>query len=173
MLPPVVVSGVDLERLERVERQLALLWEQVQQGDQKHDQRHGDVLGLYSALKEQLHSQTDRESLGLWVASLLEQKLGVLRGDLEQESTQRAQVSTGGSVHEWQSSRQLFQFSHFFLCRSDSLQSAEQQKRHMEGHTTRLADLELLLKALAAKTEVQYSQQIQPTDNILLCKASS
>lgn len=92
MLPPTAVSSVDLERLERLERQLALLWERVQQGDQKQDQRHGDILGLYSTLREQLHSQTDRETLGLWVSSLLEQRLGVLRGELEQESTHRAQV---------------------------------------------------------------------------------
>ncbi|XP_022608212.1 SUN domain-containing protein 1 isoform X5 [Seriola dumerili] len=91
ILPPVAVSTVDLERLERVERQLALLWERVQQGDEKQEQRHGDVLGLYSTLREQLHTQTDRESLGLWVSSLLEQRLGVLRGELEQENTHRAQ----------------------------------------------------------------------------------
>ncbi|XP_041812715.1 SUN domain-containing protein 1 isoform X2 [Chelmon rostratus] len=129
MLPPTAVSSVDLERLERLERQLALLWERVQQGDQKQDQRHGDILGLYSTLREQLHSQTDRETLGLWVSSLLEQRLGVLRGELEQESTHRAQ-------------------------------SAEQQKRQQESQATRLADLELLLNALAAKTkEVQQKQQ--------------
>lgn len=92
MLPPMAVSSVDLERLERVERQLTLLWDRVQQGDQKQEQRHGDVLGLYSTLKEQLHTQTDRESLGLWVSSLLEQRLSVLRDELEQENTHRAQV---------------------------------------------------------------------------------
>ncbi|XP_023279018.1 SUN domain-containing protein 1 [Seriola lalandi dorsalis] len=91
ILPPVAVSTVDLERLERVERQLALLWERVKQGDEKQEQRHGDVLGLYSTLREHLHTQTDRESLGLWVSSLLEQRLGVLRGELEQENTHRAQ----------------------------------------------------------------------------------
>ena len=85
-------SNVDLERLERVERQLALLWERVQQGDQKQEERHGNVLGLYSTLKEQLHTQTDRDSLGLWVSSLLEQRLGVLRGELERENTQRTLV---------------------------------------------------------------------------------
>ncbi|KAM9346284.1 SUN domain-containing protein 1 isoform 1-T1 [Symphorus nematophorus] len=128
-LPPVAVSGVDLERLERVERQLALLWERVQQGDQKQENHHGDILGLYSSLKEQLQTQTDRESLGLWVSSLLEQRLGVLRGELERENTDRAQ-------------------------------SAEQQKQHQESQAARLADLELLLKALAAKTEkVQQKQQ--------------
>lgn len=99
--PPVVVSAVDLERLERVERQLALLWAQVQKGDEKHEQRHGDVMGLYSALREQLHSQTDRESLGLWVSTLLEQRLGVLRGELEQENTQRAEVGEGKHLFFW------------------------------------------------------------------------
>lgn len=92
ILAPVALSGADLERLERVERQLALLWERVQQGDQKQDQHHGDILGLYNTLREQLHTQTDKERLGLWVSSLLEQRLGVLRGELEQENTQREQV---------------------------------------------------------------------------------
>ncbi|KAA8585092.1 hypothetical protein FQN60_003786 [Etheostoma spectabile] len=90
-LPPVAVSSVDLERLERIEQRLTLLWEQVQQGDQEQEQRHGEVLGLYSTLREQLHTQTDRESLGLWVSSLLEQRLGALRGELTQESAHRAQ----------------------------------------------------------------------------------
>ncbi|XP_008284808.1 SUN domain-containing protein 1 isoform X4 [Stegastes partitus] len=129
MLPPVAVSGVDLERLERVERQLALLWEQVRQGDEKQEQRHGDILGLYSTLRDQLHSQTDRESLGLWVSSLLEQRLGVLRGELQQDDALREQ-------------------------------RAEQQKQHQETQAARLAGLEVLLSALAAKTEeVQQKQQ--------------
>ncbi|CAI5675402.1 unnamed protein product [Oreochromis niloticus] len=129
VLPPVAVSSVDMERLERVERQLALLWERVQQGDQKQEQRHDNILGLYSTLREQLHTQTDRESLGLWVASMLDQRIGVLRGELEQENTQRAQ-------------------------------GAELQKQHQENQAARLADLELLLKALSAKTEeVQQKQQ--------------
>uniref|UniRef100_A0A3Q4G4G7 Sad1 and UNC84 domain containing 1b n=1 Tax=Neolamprologus brichardi TaxID=32507 RepID=A0A3Q4G4G7_NEOBR len=115
-------KNVDMERLERVERQLALLWERVQQGDQKQEQRHDNILGLYSTLREQLHTQTDRDSLGLWVASLLDQRIGVLRGELEQENTQRAQV--------------------------------ELQKQQQESQAARLADLELLLKALSAKTEV-------------------
>nr|XP_004558347.1 SUN domain-containing protein 1 isoform X6 [Maylandia zebra] len=129
VLPPVAVSSVDMERLERVEHQLALLWERVQQGNQKQEQRHDNILGLYSTLREQLHTQTDRDSLGLWVASLLDQRIGVLRGELEQENTQRAQ-------------------------------GAELQKQQQESQAARLADLELLLKALSAKTEeVQQKQQ--------------
>ncbi|XP_056144763.1 SUN domain-containing protein 1 isoform X2 [Lampris incognitus] len=90
VLPPVVVSSLDLERLERVERQLTLLWEKVQEGDQRRELHHKDTLGLYNSLKEQLHTQTDRESLGIWVSSLLEQRLSLLRGELELENTERA-----------------------------------------------------------------------------------
>lgn len=90
------LTGADLERLERVERQLALLWEQLQQRDHKQDERHGNILGLYNTLKEQLHAQTDRESLGLWVTSLLDQRVGVLHGELEQEQTRRVQVRIQG-----------------------------------------------------------------------------
>lgn len=75
-----------------MESQLALLWDRVQQGDQKQDERHVNVLGLYHTLKEQLHTETNKESLGLWMSSLLEQRLGILRGELEQENTQREQV---------------------------------------------------------------------------------
>ncbi|XP_075880330.1 SUN domain-containing protein 1 isoform X7 [Nelusetta ayraudi] len=131
--PPIIMSAslsaADLERLERLEHQLTLLWEKVQQGDQKQDARHGDVLGLYSTLKEQLHTETNKEILGLWVSTLLDQRLAVLRGELDQESAHREK-------------------------------SEEEQKRHQESEAARLADLELLLKVLAAKTkEVQQKQQ--------------
>ncbi|XP_029014222.1 SUN domain-containing protein 1-like isoform X3 [Betta splendens] len=128
--PPVAIPSVDLERLERVESQLALLWDRVQQGDQKQEKRHGDILGLYSTLRDQLHTQADRESLELWISSLLEQRLGVLRSELEQESTQRAQ-------------------------------SAEQNSNRQEIQAARLAELELLLNALAAKTEAVQQKQHQ------------
>lgn len=89
-------SGADLERLEHIERQLELLWAQLHQRDHKQDQRHGNILELYNTLKDQLHTHTDRESLGLWVSSLLDQRVAVLQGELEQEHAQRAQVGTGG-----------------------------------------------------------------------------
>nr|XP_020475544.1 SUN domain-containing protein 1-like isoform X6 [Monopterus albus] len=88
---PVVGSSVDLQRLEHVERQLALLWQRVQQDDQKQEQRHVDVLGLYSSLREQLQTQTDRETLKPFVFTLLDQRLSVLRKELEQETTHRDQ----------------------------------------------------------------------------------
>lgn len=92
MPPPGAVFTVDMERIEKIERQLAALWKQVQDGGEKQDQRHVDILVLYNTLKDQLHTQTDRESLGLWVSSLLEQRLGVLHAELEKESSARSKV---------------------------------------------------------------------------------
>lgn len=92
VLPPSTTLNVDLKRLEDVERQLALLWERVKQEDEQQDQRHQDIFSLYSKLKEQLHMQTNRESLGVWVSSLLEERLSSLKEKLEQENTQRTQV---------------------------------------------------------------------------------
>lgn len=94
ILPPVALG--DLERLEHIERQLALLWAQLQQRDHKQDERHGNIIELYNTLKDQLHTRTDRESLGLWVSSLLDQRVAVLQGELEQAHAQRVQVGTGG-----------------------------------------------------------------------------
>ncbi|XP_061703262.1 SUN domain-containing protein 1 isoform X2 [Syngnathoides biaculeatus] len=126
---PIVVPGVDLTRLERLERQLALLWERVQQSDQKQEEHHTSILALYKSLREKLHAETDRETLELWTASLLEQRLAVVRGELKQDQARREQ-------------------------------SEEQLKAFQGSQTTRLADLELLLDALAAKTkEVEEKQQ--------------
>ncbi|XP_030233330.1 SUN domain-containing protein 1 isoform X8 [Gadus morhua] len=93
-LPPAAaaaLASLDLERLERLEQRLALLWEQVQRGDQQQEQRFGDTLVLHSSLREELRTQTDRDSLGLWVSGLLEGKLGALRAELEAGDAHRAQ----------------------------------------------------------------------------------
>ncbi|CAG11408.1 unnamed protein product, partial [Tetraodon nigroviridis] len=113
---------LDLERLAHIERQLALLGAQLKQTDHKQDERHGNILELYNSLKDQLHTRTDRESLGVWVSSLLDQRVGVLQGELEQEHAQR-------------------------------LQSEEQQESQQRGQATRLAEIEVLLNTLAAKTQ--------------------
>lgn len=132
VLPPVVVSGVDLERLERVERQLALLWEQVQQGDRKQEQRHGDILGLYSTLKERLHTQTDRESLGLWVSSLLEQRLDVLRGELEQENAHRAQSAEQQKQHQESQATRLADLELLLSTLAAKTEEVQQKQQHYE-----------------------------------------
>lgn len=127
-VPPMAFSSVDLERLEQVERQLVLLRGRVDDGDVKHAEQHRDILALYNSLKQQLHSETDRESLGLWVSSLLEQRLTLLQGELHKDNSLRAET-------------------------------AEQQKQQQESHGARLAELELLLKALASKTEEVQQKQ--------------
>ncbi|XP_028311882.1 SUN domain-containing protein 1 isoform X19 [Gouania willdenowi] len=109
---PETVSALDLERLKHMEHQLAQLFERIHHRDQR---------------EEQLHTPTDKQSLGLWVSSLLEQKIKLLRGELDQENTLRVQ-----SVEE----------------------------RLQQGQAARLADVELLIKALSDKTEeVQQKQQ--------------
>lgn len=147
------LSTADLERLERVERQLTLLWEKVQQGDQKQDARHGDVLGLYSTLKEQLHTETNKESLGVWVSTLLDQRLAVLRGELDQESAHREKVKKWMKIR-FTKSKAVHGSNILCIIVSLQTQSEEEQKRHQESEAARLADLDLLLKVLAAKTEV-------------------
>ncbi|XP_070838274.1 SUN domain-containing protein 1 isoform X12 [Chaetodon trifascialis] len=133
VLPPMAVSSVDLERLERLERQLALLWERVQHGDQKQEQRHEDILGLYGSLKEQLHTQTDRETLGLWVSSLLEQRLGVLRGELEQESAQQAQSAEQQKQHQESQAARLADLQlllNVLAAKTEEVQQKQQQFEH-------------------------------------------
>ncbi|XP_041823889.1 SUN domain-containing protein 1 isoform X2 [Melanotaenia boesemani] len=132
ILPPVAVSSLDLERLERVEHQLALLWEQVRQGDQKQDLRHGDILGLYNTLREQLHTQTDRESLGVWVSSLLEQRLGVLRGELEQENTLRAQSAEQQKQHQQSQAARLADLELLLNALSAKTEEVQQKQQHYE-----------------------------------------
>ncbi|KAL6102911.1 sun1 [Pungitius sinensis] len=133
-LPPVVVSSVDLERLERVERQLTLLWEQVQQGDHRQQQQHGDVLGLYSSLREQLHTQTDRESLGLWVSTLLEQRLWVLRGELEQENTDRAQSAEQQKQQQEGQATRLAGLELQLNALAAMTEEVQQKRQHQQQH---------------------------------------
>ena len=75
-----------------MEQRLALLWEQVQRGDRRQEQRYGETLDLHGSLTEELRSQTDRDGLGLWVSALLEGKLVALRAELEEGDAHRAQV---------------------------------------------------------------------------------
>ncbi|XP_035254128.1 SUN domain-containing protein 1-like isoform X3 [Anguilla anguilla] len=82
------VFSLDLERLSRLEERLAELWEGVQRGGRLQEQQHGEALGLYASLREQLDRRTDRDSLGLWVSSLLEQRLTLLRSELQQDTAQ-------------------------------------------------------------------------------------
>ncbi|XP_045558403.1 SUN domain-containing protein 1 isoform X12 [Salmo salar] len=119
--PGSVAVSVDSERLAQLEQRLAHLWEKVEGGGQRQEQQHGEVLGLYHSLREQLETQTDRDGMGLWVSGLLEEKLTLLRREMEKDAAlQREQ---------------------------------EQVVVQQQGQESRLAQLEVLLQTLAAKTE--------------------
>ncbi|KAJ8398742.1 hypothetical protein AAFF_G00419390 [Aldrovandia affinis] len=87
-----VLFSLDEERLLRLEQQLAELWEGVQKGDRLQELQHGEVLGLYGSLQEQLDRRTDKDSLGLWVSGLLDQRLNLLREELQRDTAQREQT---------------------------------------------------------------------------------
>ncbi|XP_036378606.1 SUN domain-containing protein 1-like isoform X4 [Megalops cyprinoides] len=128
--------SVDTERLSRLEERLALLLDSVQRGGRLQEQQHGEVLGLYGSLREQLDRQTDRDSLGLWVSGLLDQRLTLLRGELQQDAARREE-------------------------------GQEQYVAQQRSHESRLAELETLLQALAAKTEeVQQRQEMAPPASV-------
>lgn len=137
-LPPAVVSSLDLERLERAEHQLALLWERVQQSDQKQEQRHTDILGLYSTLREKLHTETDRESLGLWVSSLLEQRLGVLRGELERENAHRAQSEEQQKRHQESQKARLVDLEILLSTLAARTEEVQQKQQQFEQDKERM-----------------------------------
>ncbi|XP_028310819.1 SUN domain-containing protein 1-like [Gouania willdenowi] len=125
---PETDSALALEHLKHMDHQLDQILELIQHSDQRKEKHHVELLGLYGSPKEQLHTQTDKQSLGLWVSSLLEQKIKLLRGELDQENTLRVQ-----SVEE----------------------------RLQQGQAARLADVELLIKALSDKTEAKFGTFIQ------------
>ncbi|XP_026862387.2 SUN domain-containing protein 1 isoform X4 [Electrophorus electricus] len=87
-----VAASVDSERMARLEQSVAALWESVHQREQQASQQHGEAVELVRALQEQINTQTDKETLGLWVSQLLEPKFDKLRGEIEREASDRAQT---------------------------------------------------------------------------------
>lgn len=130
--PPMALSSVDLERLEHVERQLALLWERVNRGDVKQEQQRGDILVLYNSLKEQLHTQTDRESLGLWVSSLLEQRLGVLQGELKKDNTERAETAEQQKQQQESQTARLAELELLLKALAAKTEEVQQKQQHYD-----------------------------------------
>lgn len=84
--------SIDRERLARLEQRVASLWESVQQGELIAKQQHEEAVGFFQALQDQINTQTDRESLGLWVSQLLEPKFSALEGEMERETVSRTEV---------------------------------------------------------------------------------
>ena len=80
------------ERLTEREQSLLQLWERVVASCSRQGQRHEEVLSLYSSLIDQLHTHTDREGMGQWVSTLMEQRVSLLRAQMEKEKQQSQQV---------------------------------------------------------------------------------
>ncbi|XP_059386529.1 SUN domain-containing protein 1-like isoform X2 [Carassius carassius] len=78
-------SSVEAERLMRLEDNLSQLWDRVTGGLLRQEEQHTEVLSLYNTLRSELHSHTDRESLGQWIGDLLEERFSLLIGDVQKE----------------------------------------------------------------------------------------
>lgn len=85
------VSEADSERLSRIEQSLEMLWEKVTTSGGKQDERHAEVLGLCSSLKEELRTNTDKETMDQWVGKLLEQRISLLREEIAEKETEHSQ----------------------------------------------------------------------------------
>ncbi|XP_078019529.1 SUN domain-containing protein 1-like isoform X11 [Epinephelus lanceolatus] len=111
-------------RLVRLEQSLMALWEHVEAGGQRAEQRHMEVLRLYSDLQQQqlVSDQSNRAAVEPWMSGLLDQQLDQIRRRLDEERRHREQ------------SRQ-----------QDLLQRQSQESR--------LDQLELQLQTLAARAE--------------------
>lgn len=84
--------SVDSERLARLEQRLAQLWEKVERGGRRQENQHREVLSLYQSVREQLDTQTDKDSMGLWVSGLLEERLLLLKGGVEKDAALRREL---------------------------------------------------------------------------------
>ncbi|XP_062859421.1 SUN domain-containing protein 1 isoform X1 [Trichomycterus rosablanca] len=133
-------AAVDTERLARIEQSLALLWKQVKSSGGKQDQRHAEVLGLCNSLKDELHENTDRERMGTWVSALLEQKVVVLREELEREVERSHQGQDEGEGE-------------------GEGKSEDEGDEKVQAQDSRLDKLEVLLQELALKTEELQKRQ--------------
>uniref|UniRef100_A0A8C8GVA1 SUN domain-containing protein n=1 Tax=Oncorhynchus tshawytscha TaxID=74940 RepID=A0A8C8GVA1_ONCTS len=124
--PGSVLVSVDSERLARLEQRLAQLWEKVERGGRRQENQHREVLSLYQSVREQLDTQTDKDSMGLWVSGLLEERLLLLKSGMEKDAALRSELSQ---------------------------EIGEQYVVQQQGQASRLAQLEVLLQTLTAKTE--------------------
>uniref|UniRef100_UPI003AACB371 SUN domain-containing protein 1-like n=1 Tax=Centroberyx gerrardi TaxID=166262 RepID=UPI003AACB371 len=123
------VSPADSARLLQLERSLSGLWERVEAGGRRADQRHGEVLQTYRDLRQRLlPPRGPGDDAEPWLTGLLEHGLNRLRGQLDRERLHREQTQQ---------------------------QYLEQQ----QSQAARLAQLELLLQELAAKTEEVHQRQ--------------
>ncbi|XP_026170566.1 SUN domain-containing protein 1-like isoform X2 [Mastacembelus armatus] len=136
--PPTETPSAEKEesaRLVRLEQSLTALWERVEARGQRAEQRHREVLQLYTDLQQQQQqqqlssAQSGTEDVETWLSRLVDQQLAELRTLLEEEGQQREQLRQQDLVQQ-------------------------------QSHTSRLDRLELQLQTLAARTQdVQWRQE--------------
>ncbi|XP_053495499.1 SUN domain-containing protein 1 isoform X2 [Ictalurus furcatus] len=132
-----VVSEADSERLSRIEQSLEMLWEKVTTSGGKQDERHAEVLGLCSSLKEELRTNTDKETMDQWVGKLLEQRISLLREEIAEKETEHSQ------------------------------QHPEEFEAGYHTQESRLAKIEALLQDLAQRTEELQTRPEAETPSIV------
>lgn len=92
--PVAADESMEAARLVRLEHRLTALWERVEASGQQAEQRHREVLQLYTDLQQQ---QSSARSGGdeAWLSGLMAQQL---RTRLDEDRRQREQVRYG---HTW------------------------------------------------------------------------
>ncbi|XP_039990511.1 SUN domain-containing protein 2-like isoform X8 [Xiphias gladius] len=78
-------------RLVRVEQSLAALWERVEAGGRQMEQRHREVLRLYTDLQRQQLASAHSSEEEPWLSGLLDHQVSQLRRRLDEERLQREQ----------------------------------------------------------------------------------
>ncbi|XP_067432536.1 SUN domain-containing protein 1-like isoform X5 [Thunnus thynnus] len=121
----------DSVRLVLLEQSLTALWVRVEAGGQRAEQRHREVLRMYTDLQQQQLVSVQSgvgEGTEPWLSGLLDQQLSQLRRRLDEERRQREQIRQQDLVQQ-------------------------------QSQTSRLDQLELQLQTLAAKTEQVHQRQ--------------
>ncbi|XP_061121111.1 LOW QUALITY PROTEIN: SUN domain-containing protein 2-like [Syngnathus typhle] len=84
---PLILSQQVAEsiRLAHLERSLALLWERVEAGDQRAEQRHGEMIRMHTQLRH------NDQSGKMWLSRLVERQMAQLRRQMNDHKQQREQ----------------------------------------------------------------------------------
>ncbi|XP_035853132.1 SUN domain-containing protein 1-like [Sander lucioperca] len=138
-----VAEADESARLGRLERSLTALWEHVEAAGQRAEQRHAELLHLYTDLQQQqleqqlVSDQSDGDAVQPWLNGLLQQQL-----EQQLEQLQRRLDEE----------------------RRHTEQSRQQDVLQQQSQTARLDQLELQLQKLAARTEeIQRRQEAATT----------
>ncbi|XP_029383500.1 SUN domain-containing protein 1-like isoform X2 [Echeneis naucrates] len=98
------VEEEELARLLRLEQSLMVLWEQVEVRGRRAEQRHREILRLYTDLQQQLLESAQRGERGM-----MEHQLSQLRKRLDEERRQREQVRQQDLLHQRSRASRLHQ----------------------------------------------------------------